>query len=133
MKVRMSPQHRFSFICFKWPFQCRQLSMFGLTFLWRGKGREENIYWRGPWVRPSMWIRHFFPSFHEQNHIFKLIVSCWAVWLLTQVKWYSPVWWTALFNLICPMPIWLLGGHQGGLHVTRRESEQKCTQDCRSS
>lgn len=57
VKVRMPPQHRISLICFKQCFHCRQFSMFGLTF---GKGTERKMYWRGPWIRPSMWMRQVF-------------------------------------------------------------------------
>lgn len=81
------------------------------------------LTWQGPWIRLCMFHTlpsdRFFPSFHEQYHsyISKLLVTWWAVCLLTQMKWHSPVWWAAQFNLLCPMSIWFLASYQGGLQV----------------
>lgn len=83
------------------------------------------LSWWGPWIRPCMshmlTTGRFFPSFHEQYHsyISKLLVTCWAVCLLTQMKRHSPVWWAAQFNLLCSMSTWLLASYQGGLQVNK--------------
>lgn len=93
-----------------------------------------RLYWnRSYWKACSIWtdvapVCHihchqtgFFPSFHEQyrSYIFKLVVTCWAVCLLAQMKQHSPVWWAAQFNLLCSMFTWPLASCQGGLGVNK--------------